>query len=144
VLALAVTNAVGVVLFGVLYAVAGVRLMPQPAFLVCLAVIFALVTTLWVRTEARHRRLEPLARVGRVAAALVLTVVAAPVAVLMPAFWFDAQLPADAGFTRFLGPLMSVLLISLLLVAAVNVVGAGVAVVRAVSAWRRAPGRGGL
>ena len=140
--ALALTNAVGVILFGVLYAVAGARLMPQPAFLACLALIFTLVTVLWVRVEARHRRLEPLARLGRAAAALVLVVIAAPVAVLMPAFWFDSQLPADAGFTRFLGPIMSVLLIALVLVAAVNVAGSAVAIVRGITAWRSAAGRG--
>ena len=138
------TNAVGVVLFGVLYAVAGARLMPQSAFLACLAVIFTLVTVLWVRVEARHRRLEFLGRLGRVAAALVLVLIAAPIAVLMPAFWLDSQLPSDAGFTRYLGPLMSVLLISLVLTAMVNVVGGAVATVRGLGAWRRAPGRGGL
>ena len=140
--ALALTNGVGVVLFGVLYAVAGARLMPQPAFLACLALIFTLVTVLWVRIEARHDGFEPLARLGRAAAALVLVVIAAPVAVLMPAFWFDSQLPADAGFTRFLGPIMSVLLIALVLVAAVNVVGSAVAIVRGITAWRSAAGRG--
>jgi hypothetical protein len=137
-LALALTNAVGVLLFGVLYAVAGARLMPQPAFVVCLLLIFALVTALWVRVEARHRGLEMLRRLGRVAGALVLVVVAAPVAVLMPAFWFDSQLPAEAGITRYLAPLMSLVLISLVLVAAVNVVGAGVAVARGIGGWRRA------
>lgn len=142
-LALTLTNAVGVVLFGVLYAVAGARLMPQLAFLACLALIFTLMTALWVRVEARHCRLDPVGRFGRVAASLVLVAIAAPVGVLMPAFWFDAQLPADAGFTRFLGPLMSLLLISLVLVGAVNVVGGGVAIVRGLRAWRRAPGRRG-
>ena len=136
-LALTLANAVGVVLFGVLYAVAGARLMPQPAFLACLALIFMLVTVLWVRVEARHRRLEALSRLGRVAGALVIVVIAAPVIVLMPAFWFEAQLPTEAGLTRFLGPLMSLLLISLVLVAAVNVVGVGVAIARGLSGWRR-------
>ena len=142
-LALTLTNAVGVVLFGVLYAVAGARLMPQPAFLVCLAVIFTLVTVLWVRVEARHRDLEALGRLARAAGALVLVVIATPVAVLMPAFWFDSQLPAEAGFTRFLGPLMSLLLISLVLVAAVNVVGGGVAIARGLRGWRPSSARRG-
>ena len=44
VLTLAAANGVGVVLFGVLYAVAGARWLPQSAFLICLVTLFALVT----------------------------------------------------------------------------------------------------
>ena len=57
-LALAGANAVGVVLFGTLYAVAAVRALPQLAFLGGLVVLFALMTALWIRTEARHRGLD--------------------------------------------------------------------------------------
>jgi hypothetical protein len=131
-LALAATNAVGVVLFAAVYATAGARLMPQIAFVVCLVAIFVLVTTLWVRVEARHRALEPVRRIGRVAAGLVLVVFCAPVVILMPVFWLDTQLPPEAEFTRYLGSIMTLVLISLALVVVVNLVGAVVAVVRGV------------
>ena len=126
-LALAATNVVGVVLFAALYATAGARLMPQVAFVACLLVIFVLVTTLWVRVEARHRALEPLRRIGRAAAALVLVMVATPIAILMPAFWLHSQLPADADFTRHLGPIMVLVLVSLALVVLANLVGSVIA-----------------
>ena len=51
-LALAAANAVGVVLFGTLYAFAGARVLPQVAFAACLLVLFVLMTVVWVRTEA--------------------------------------------------------------------------------------------
>jgi hypothetical protein len=130
--ALAATNIVGVVLFAAVYATAGARLMSQMAFLVCLLVIFALVTTLWVRVEARHRTLEPLRRVGRVTAGLLIVVVVVPGLVLMPAFWLDSLLPPETGFTRYLAPLMTLVLISLVLMVLVNVAGALVAAGRGV------------
>lgn len=138
-LALAATNAVAVVLFGALYATAGAGLMPQAAFLACLVVLLVLVTTLWVRVEARHRALEPIRRIGRGAAGLVLVVFCAPVAVLMPVFWLDTYLPPEAGFTHYLGGLMTLMLIALALTVAVNVIGALVALARgAVARARRA------
>jgi hypothetical protein len=132
VVALVAANVVSGVLFGVLYATAGARLMSQAAFLLCLAVVFTLSTLLWVRVEARHRELEVLRRVGRIAAALVLVVVAVPTLVLMPAFWLDSNLPSEAAFTRYLAPLMTLTLVSLILVVLVNVAGAAVAIVRGV------------
>jgi hypothetical protein len=126
-LALAAVNGVGVVLFGVLYATAGARLMPQIAFVVCLAVLFVLVTTLWVRVEGRHRALEPVRRIGRVAAGLVIVVLVTPVVILMPLFWLDTYLPPEAGLTPYLAPMMTLVLISLVLVVIVNLVGAVVA-----------------
>jgi hypothetical protein len=129
--ALGTTNVVGAVLFGAVYATAGARLMSQGAFLACLAVIFVLVTALWVRVEARHRELGFVRRFGRVTAGLVLVFLLVPGLVLMPAFWLDSHLPADAGFRRFLGPMMTLVLIALVLVLVVNVVGAVVALVRA-------------
>jgi hypothetical protein len=137
-LALAATNIVGVVLFAAVYTTAGARLMSQVAFVACLLVIFALVTILWVRVEARHRALEPLRRVGRGAAGLLLVVVVVPAFVLMPAFWLESQLPPDTGLTRYLAPLMTVVLVSLVLVVLVNVAGALVAAGRGRAAMRRA------
>jgi hypothetical protein len=130
--ALAATNIVGVLLFAAVYATAGARLMSQMAFVVCLLVIFTLVTILWVRVEARHRTLEPLRRVGRVAAGLLIVVLVVPGFVLMPAFWLEARLPADTGFTRYLAPLMTLVLVSHVLVVLVNVAGALVAAGRGV------------
>jgi hypothetical protein len=130
-LALGATNVVGAVLFGALYATAGARLMSQGAFLACLAVIFALVTALWVRVEARHQGLGFVRRFGRVVAGLVIVALAVPAFVLMPAFWLDSQLPADAGLRRLLGPLMTLVLIALALVVVANTVGAIVAFGRA-------------
>ena len=136
-LALAAIDMVGVILFAALYATAGARLMSQGAFLACLALMFALVTALWVRVELRHRALEPLRHFGRVAAGLVLVVLGVPTLVLMPAFWLDSHLPSEAGFTRYLAPLMTLVLVSLGLVALVNVVGGLVVTGRGVAGGRR-------
>jgi Flp pilus assembly protein TadB len=133
-LALALANAVGALLFGVLYAVAGAKLMPQLAFLVCLGILFALVTTLWVRTEARHRSLGALQRIGRMAFGLVAILVVTPTVVLMPLFWLDTKLPPEAGLAPMLGPIMTLVLISLALVVLVNVVGGVFVVGRALLA----------
>jgi hypothetical protein len=130
-LALAATNVVGAVLFAALYATAGARFMSQGAFVACLVVIFAMVTTLWVRVEARHRELGLVRRIGRVAAGLVAVVLVIPGLILMPAFWLDTQLPPDSGLTRLLGPLMTLVLIALALIVVVNVVGSLVAIARA-------------
>jgi hypothetical protein len=132
VLALAATNLVAVVLFAVVYATAGARLMSQTAFVGCLAVIFALATVLWVRVESQHQMLEPLRRVGRAAAGLLIVLLGVPALVLMPAFWLDTQLPPETGFRRYLAPLMTLVLISLTLVLLVNLVGSVVAAGRGV------------
>lgn len=42
----------------------------------------------------------------------------------MPAFWLNTQLPEEVGFTRYLAPLMTLVLISLMFMVLVNVVGA--------------------
>ena len=135
--ALAATNMVGMVLFAALYATAGARLMSQAAFLGCLSVVFALVTASWVRVEGRHRALEPLRRLGRVVAGLVVVALGLPVLVLMPAFWLETRLPPEAGLTRVLAPLMTLVLISLALVVLVNVVGGLVATGRGMAGGRR-------
>ena len=139
-LALAATNAVGVVLFGTLYAMAGARVLPQLAFLTCLIVLFALMTGLWVRTEARHRDLALVGRLGRIVLGLLVVVVVTPAAVLAPLFWLDEQLPREAGLHAARGGVMALVLITLVLVLLVNVAGALVAAGRAVLA-RGHPGR---
>jgi hypothetical protein len=139
VFALAAANAASVVLFGTLYAVAGAGLLSQVAFVACLAVLFTLMTTVWVRTEARHRRLAPVLRLGRIVVGLVIILVATPVAVLAPLFWLDEQLPVDAGLRAARGGVMALVLITLILVVFVNVAGILVALVR--SAFRLRPAR---
>lgn len=139
-LALAGANAVAVVLFGALYAAAGARYLPQAAFLACLAVVVALVTTMWVHVEERHRGLDPIRRLGRVAAGLVLVVAVTPVVVMMPVFWLAQQLPPEAGFTRLLGPIMALTLIALALTGVVNVVGGLIVTGRGLARRRRALG----
>ena len=96
-LVLAGANAVGVVLFGALYVTAGLDLLSQAAFLGCLAALLALVTALWVRTEARHEALGFTRRFGRAAFGLAVVVLVTPPLVLMPVFWLDSILPPEAG-----------------------------------------------
>lgn len=137
-LVLAAANLLGVALFGTLYVVAGLRYMSQAAFLGCLVVLFAVVTTLWLRVEAHHRHLRPARRVGRVAAGLMAVVIAVPIVVLMPVFWLDARLPVEAGLNSRRGAVMVVVLIALVLTLLVNVVGGLVIAVRFVLARSRA------
>jgi hypothetical protein len=95
------------------------------------------VTALWVHVEQRSRALEPLRRVGRVAMGLLAVVIGLPVAVLMPMFWLESQLPLEAVPSLNLGPVMALLLVALVLVLAVNGVGAVAAVALAVTRrWR--------
>jgi hypothetical protein len=129
-LALVTANLVVVVLFGVLYAVTAARYLPQAGFLICLPVLFALATTMWVRTEARHGGREPLARIGRIAAGLVIALIGVPVAVLVPLFWLDSMLPPEAGLARVLPGTMTLVLIVLAITVLVNLAGALVAAAR--------------
>lgn len=133
-LALATANAVGVVLFGTVYALAGTRRLSQAAFLGCLVIVFALVTALWVWTETPRRAMHPARRVGRATVGLVAVVVATPMVVLMPLFWLERTLPPEAGVGSVLAPVMSLVLISLTLVVLVNLVGSVIIAGRAV--WR--------
>lgn len=138
-LALAAANGVGVVLFGTLYVLAGSRRLSQAAFLTCLVGLFALVTALWVRTEARDRALHPLRRLGRAAVGLITVVVATPALVLMPLFWLETVLPPEAGAGAMLAPAMTIVLIALALVVLTNVTGSVVIAGRVALARRRSP-----
>jgi hypothetical protein len=139
VLVLAAANAVSVLLFGTLYAAAGTGHLTGPSFLACLPVLFALTTSLWVRTERRHRALPPIRRLGRAVVGLVGVLVVTPMAVLTPLFWLELQLPAEAGLHLILGPTMALVLIALVLTILVNAVGGVVIGVRAaLGACRRA------
>jgi hypothetical protein len=136
---LAYANAVSIVLFGTLYLLAGAGMLGQIAFLLGLAVIFVLTTVLWVRTEARHRALDSVRRLGRVVLGLVVVVVGAPLVVLMPVFWLESKLPPEAGFQRYSAGLMAVVLVALALTVAVNVVGGFAIGLRAIARGRWGP-----
>jgi hypothetical protein len=125
-LALAAANAVGVVLFGAVYALAGTRRLSQTAFLACLMVIFGLVTALWIRTESRHRMLHPARRLGRATVSLIVVIIVTPAAVLMPLFWLEGVLPPETGAGAVLAPAMTLVLISLVLIVLTNLVGLAV------------------
>jgi len=140
-LALAAANAIGVVLFGTLYAIAGARMLSQLAFAACLIVLFAFMTVVWLRTEARHRRLDPLRRIGRIGGGLLLVVVVTPPVVLAPLFWLDEQLPAEAGLSDARGGVMALVLVTLVLVVLMNVTGSFVVAGRAALARREMPRR---
>ena len=131
-LALAATNVVGVVLFGTLYALAGARSLSQAAFGACLVVLFALVTVLWIRTEARHRGLNAARRFGRAGLALVAVIVVTPAAVLMPVFWLESILPPETGARAIPAPVMTIVLIALVLVVLTNLIGSAIIAGRAV------------
>jgi hypothetical protein len=107
--------------------------MGQGAFLLCLMLLFGLVTALWVRTEARHRHLEPLARLGRAVVGVVLVVVATPIVALVPLFWLDTKVPPEAGLNRVLAPVMTLVLISLALIVLANFIGGAIVAVRALA-----------
>ena len=141
-LALAGANTVGVILFGTLYALAGARVLSQVAFIACFAVLFPLVAMVWVRAEARHRALDPWRRIGRVAAGLLIVLVATPAVVLTPLFWLDQQLPQEVGLNAARGGIMALVLIALALVLAVNLVGGVVVASRALASRRRQHGAG--
>jgi hypothetical protein len=137
-LALAATNGVGVVLFGTLYAVAGARWLPQAAFLVCLLIVFGIVTALWMSVEARQGSGRGLlARFGRIVFGLVAVALAAPMVSLMPLFWLDTQLPAEAGLNPVLAPVMTIVLIAVALIVVVNVLGSVLALARSAVRSRR-------
>lgn len=131
-LVLAAADVVGVVLFGTLYVLAGTRRLSQIAFTSCLVVLFALVTALWIRTEARHRGLHPARRFARAVVALAAVVVVTPAAVLMPVFWLEQVLPPEAGAGAMPAPIMTIVLVSLVLVVLTNLFGAAVIGGRAV------------
>ena len=70
-----------------------------------------------------------------------MLVIGTPMLVLMPLFWLDTKLPAEAGLNRLLAPIMALVLISLVLVVLVNAAGAAVATGLAVANRPRAAQR---
>lgn len=140
--ALVAANGAGALLFAALYAAAGARWLPQPAFLAALPAAFVLATALWLRAEARQRGRDSLGRVGRAVLGLAAVVLGVPVVVLLPLFWLETMLPPEAGLARALPPVMALVLISLALVVAVNLAGAVVIGVRAVLGGRPRAGPG--
>lgn len=141
-LVLAGANAVSVLLLGTVCFVHLSGRIEGPAFVGCLAVLFVLATVLWVWSERRNRRREPLRRLSSVVGGLLIAAVLAPMAILTPMFWLHAQLPPEADFQHTIGLVMAAMLLALVLAVLVNAVGAVVVVVRAFLARRRPARRG--
>jgi hypothetical protein len=140
-MALAVVNVLGAVVFAGTYAASGAGRLPPAAFRVGLPVAFIAITALWVRVEDRSRGLDPMVRVGRGAIGLLAVLIGLPVVVLMPLFWLESQLPLEAVPALHLGPVMALLLVALVMVAAANVLGAVGAIAVALGRrWRRRAG----
>lgn len=134
-LVLGALDAMGIAVFGLIYAAGAKGLLTQGAFLTGLVVCFVGLTALWVRMErSRGPARDALSRAGRIAAGLVVAAIAVPGTVLTPLFFVHEHVPPEAGVGEILGPVMFILLASLALVALVNVAGivflAGSAVVR--------------
>jgi hypothetical protein len=140
-MALAAVNVFGAVVFAGIYAASGTGRLPPAAFLVGLPVAFIAITALWVRVEDRSLALDPMVRVRRGAIGLLVVLIGLPVVVLMPLFWLESQLPVEAVPALHIGPVMVLLLVALVLVAAANVVGAVGAIAVALGRqWRRRAG----
>jgi hypothetical protein len=138
VLTLAAVNVLAAVVFAGLYAAGGSGRLPSPVFVVALPVAFVAATVLWVRVEDRSVARDLLSRVGRAVIGLLAVVIGLPIVVLMPLFWLESQLPPEAVPALHLGPVMALLLAALVLVVAVNLVGALTAVAVALGRrWRR-------
>jgi len=126
----------GIAVFGLVYASAAKRLLTQGAFLTGLVVCFVGLTALWVRAErSRGPARDALSRAGRIAGGLVLAMMAVPGVVLMPLFFLNERLPPEAGLAEMLGPVMFILLISLVLILLVNVAGVLALGVSAILGW---------
>ena len=123
-LRLAGIDLIGAVVFVSIYVAAGGRRLSQGAFVTSLVVFFGALTALWVHVERlRGRHHDPLTRLGRIAGALGLTLVAMPGLALMPLFALKGGLPAEVPLDDVIRPVMVLLLIALALVAVVNVTG---------------------
>ena len=133
--ALAGINALGLAVFLSLYVAAALRWLSYGAFLTGAVVLLGGVTALWVHVEDRGGRARSvLERIGRAAFALVLVVALGPIAVLMPLFALNAQLPPEASLEHVISRTMVLLLVSLGLVVACNLVGAMAQAVRSICA----------
>jgi hypothetical protein len=130
VLVLAAANAVSVLLLGTLCFLRLSGRIGVPAFVTCLVLLFPLATALLVRTERRERQPAPLRRAGRVVGGLLIVVVVAPMTILTPLFWLDAQLPPEADFQRTIGLVMAAMLMALVLAILVNAAGGAVVMIR--------------
>jgi hypothetical protein len=134
VLALAGVDVATAVVFGLVYAAAGHRILGQAAFLAAVAVVFWGATALWLHVE-RGRGPDPLRRLGRVAGALAVTWFGLPALVLTPLFGLREGLSPEAGLDDVIRPALVLLLASLALTALVN--AAGLSTLAAASVARR-------
>ena len=123
-LALAGINALAAVVFASLYAAAAAQVLSHAAFLASLVIFFVALTALWVRVErSRPGARDPLSRLGRVAVGLLIAAITVPGLSLMPLFSLQQQLPTLSGLDQVIPGMMVVLLVSLVLVALVNIAG---------------------
>jgi NO-binding membrane sensor protein with MHYT domain len=125
------TNIIGILLFGGLYAAAALRYIPSWVFPPVLIAALAGFVAFWIRIE---RVSGPagglLSRLGRILAALLLTVPAAAAFLLMPLFALRSRLPPAAGFDDLPSRAMVLLLIALTLTVLSNLCGILLAVLR--------------
>lgn len=120
-------NLVGAVVFFSIYSAAGARWLSQGAFVASLVVFFGALTALWLHVEGSGGiGRDPVSRIGRATAALVVVVLGLPMLVLTPLFALQETLPAEARFDDVARPIMVLLLVSLAFVVAANLAGAGV------------------
>ncbi len=125
------TNLIGILLFGGLYAAAAFHYIPAWVFPPTLLVALVGFVAFWIRIE-RVSGTTPgvLPRLGRILAALLLTVPAAAAFLLMPLFALRSRLPPAAGFEELPSRAMVLLLIALALTVLANLAGILLAVVR--------------
>lgn len=125
------TNMIGILLFGGLYAAAAYRYIPAWAFPPALLASLAGFVAFWIRIERVSGRAPGvLPRLGRILAALLLTVPAAAAFLLMPVFALRTHLPPEAGFGELPTRAMVLLLIALALTVLSNVAGVLLGVLR--------------
>jgi hypothetical protein len=143
-LALAGVNALGLLLFLGLYVAGGLRWLSEGAFLAGIVVLVGAITALWARVEGQMAGGRGIVeRIGRAMLALLFVAALGPIAVLMPLFALDTQLPTEAGVGHLTSRAMVLLLISTILVLLCNAGGAIVQAVRALRARTARTGRGG-
>lgn len=123
-LAFAGVNAAAMAAFSAVYGAGALRTLSQPAFLAALLLAFAGALVLWVRVERNRRHDGALARLGRIVAGFVIAVLGLPIAVLMPLFALQSQLPPEVGLDHVTSRIMVLLFIALGLTLLVNVIGA--------------------
>src|SRR5262245_48961854 len=108
------------VAFATVYGAAALRSLSQLAFVAALLLAFAGAVILWVRVERAGAGSGALSRLGRIVGGFVVAMLAVPTLVLTLLFFFQAQLPPEAGLDHVISRVMVLLVIALGLTALVN------------------------